>query len=85
MALTLGARVCIFPSMSTLAEVEAAVVSFSEEELAELERFVRTTKQAKYAKTRESVLDMAPLNLGTMLQPLGARDEWYDEMLEGRA
>jgi hypothetical protein len=71
--------------MSTLAEVEAAVATFSPEELAELERFVRATKQTKSAKARHSVMDLAPLNLGKMLRPLGTREEWYDEMLEGRA
>ena len=71
--------------MSTLTEVEAVVSAFSIEELAELERFVRTTKQAKSAKAQCSALDLAPLNLGRLLRPLGTREEWYDEMLDGRA
>jgi hypothetical protein len=31
-----------------------------------------------------SALDLPPLDLGRMLRPLGTREEWYDEMLEGR-
>lgn len=83
-ALTARVVACIFPSMSTLAEVEAAVATFSPEELAELELFVRMTKKAKSAKGRHSVMDIKPSHLGKMLRPLGTREEWYDEMLEGR-
>ncbi len=70
--------------MSTLAEIEQAVPQLTAAELAELERFVREAKRVKEAGTRPSVLDMKPLDLGTMLRPLGTREEWYDEMLEGR-
>ncbi len=74
-----------FPRMSTLLEVEAVVATFSSEELSELERFIRKSKQQKAVKAPQSALDLAPLDLGQTLRPLGTREEWYDEMLEGRA
>ena len=70
--------------MSTLAEIEAAIPQLTASELAELEQFVRKTKREKTAEPRRSVLDMEPSDLGEMLRPLGTREEWYDEMLEGR-
>ena len=73
-----------FPRMSTLLEVEAVVATFSSEELSELERFIRKSKQQKAVKAPQSALDLAPLDLGQTLRPLGTREEWYDEMLEGR-
>lgn len=74
-----------FAAMSTLAEIEAAIAQLTASELAELEQFVCKTKREKSAEPRRSVFDMQPLNLGEMLRPLGTREEWYDEMLEGRA
>ena len=71
--------------MSTLAEIESAVHFLSAEELAELELFVRKAKQEKAAPKRHSIMDIEPSSLGGMLRPLGTRDEWHDEMLEGRA
>ncbi len=73
-----------FRSMSTLAEIEAALPQLTAGELAELEQFLRKAKREKAAEPGRSVLDMEPLNLGAMLRPLGTREEWYDEMLEGR-
>lgn len=84
--------------MSTLAEVEAAVPQLSAEELAELEQFIRKTRREKEQAQRPSLrdiqpvsvgkiysaLDLPPLDLGRTLIPLGTREEWYDEMLEGR-
>jgi hypothetical protein len=70
--------------MSTLADVEAVVVQFSAEQLAELEQFVRQTRIEKTQGGGRSALDLPPLDLGRMLQPLGTRDQWYDEMLEER-
>jgi hypothetical protein len=70
--------------MSTLAEIEKAIPQLTASELAKLEQFVRKTKRAKAAEPGRSVLDMEPLNLGEMRRPLGTREEWYDEMLEGR-
>ncbi len=71
--------------MNTLAEVEAAVPKLSAQELAELERFVRNARLTKAKGGGPSALDLPPLDLGRMLKPLGARVEWYNEMLEARA
>ena len=70
--------------MSTLHDIEALVAQFSPEQLAELERFVRQMRLQKTRSGGPSVLDLAPLDLGRSLQPLGTREQWYDEMLEGR-
>ena len=70
--------------MSTLAEVEAVVRQFSAEELAALERFVRQARLSKAKGSGRSALELPPLDLGRMLKSLGGREEWYDEMLEGR-
>ena len=79
-----GERRRYFSNMNTLAEVEAAVPQLSVKELAELERFVRETRFKKTQGSGRSPLDLPPLDLGRQLKPLGTRDEWYDEMLEGR-
>jgi TATA-binding protein-associated factor Taf7 len=70
--------------MSTLAEVEAAVPQLSAEELAELEQFIRKTRREKENAQRPSLRDIKPVSVGKILRPLGTRDEWYDEMPEGR-
>ena len=70
--------------MSTLAEIETAVPDLTAEELLELEQFVRRTRQQKAGAVRPSLRDLEPVSAGGMLRPLGTRDEWYDEMLEGR-
>ena len=71
--------------MSTLSEVEAVVRQLSARELAQLERFVRQARLSKEKGSGLSALDLPPLDLGQMLRPLGTREEWYDEMLGGRA
>ena len=70
--------------MNTLAEVEAVVPQFSALELAELEQFVRQARLKKAQGRGRSALDLPPLDLGRQLKSLGTREEWYDEMLEGR-
>lgn len=70
--------------MSTLAELEAAVPQLSAEELAELEQFIRKTRREKESAQKPSLRDIKPVSVGKILRPLGTRDEWYDEMLEGR-
>jgi len=70
--------------MSTLAKIEAAIPQLTSGELAELEQFLREARREKAAVPGQSVLDMEPSSLGKMLGPLGTREEWYDEMLEGR-
>ena len=42
----------IFPAMSTLAEIGAAIPQFTASELAELEQFVRRTKREKAMEPR---------------------------------
>ncbi len=71
--------------MSTFHDLEAMLARFSPEELAELEKFIRQTRLEKTRGGGQSALDLPPLDLGRSLEPLGSRDEWYDEMLEGRA
>ena len=70
--------------MSTLAEVEAVIVNFPADQLAELEQFVRKTRKEKAASEKPSLRDLEPVSVGKILRPLGSRDEWYDEMLEER-
>ena len=70
--------------MSTLAEIEEAVPRLSAEELAHLERFIREARREKQRSKPHGVLDLEPVHLGEMLRPLGDREEWYDEMREGR-
>ena len=70
--------------MSTLHDFEAMVARFSPEQLAELEKFIRLTRLEKTRGGGQSALDLPPLDLGRNLQSLGTREQWYDEMLEGR-
>ncbi len=70
--------------MSTLLDIERAIVQCSSEELAQLERFVRQMRLQKTRSKGHSALDLPPLQLGRMLEPLRTRDQWYDEMLENR-
>ena len=70
--------------MSTLAEIEAAVPQLTNGELAQLEQFIHEVKREKVAATGHSIMDIKPSSLGKMLGPLGTREEWYDEMREGR-
>ncbi|MBM4094684.1 MAG: hypothetical protein FJ276_35545 [Planctomycetes bacterium] len=69
--------------MSTLHDIENIVAQFSPEDLAELERVIRKMRFQKTRSGGRSALDLPPLDLGHVLQPLGTREEWYDEMLEG--
>ncbi len=70
--------------MSKLTEIEKAVPHFSAEELAELERFVRTVRWAKEQSQKTSLRDIKPVSVGQVLGPIGTRAQWHDEMLEGR-
>jgi hypothetical protein len=70
--------------MSTLAEVEAVVPQFSLRELAELEQFVRQMRLVRMKGNGHSALDLPPLDLGSMLAPLGTREQWQEELREGR-
>lgn len=44
----------------------------------------RRPRREKARQSAASGFDLPPLDLGRMLRPLGEREEWYDEMLEGR-
>ena len=79
-----GGSAAIFTAMSTLTEIEEAVPRLSSAELEALECFVRKVRRAAEAP-RHSILEIQPSNLGGMRLPLGTREEWHDEMLEGRA
>jgi len=70
--------------MSTLAEIEKSVSQFAAEDLAELERIVRKARREKEQAQKPSLRDTNPVSVGRILKPIGARDEWYDEMQEGR-
>lgn len=76
-------RCYLFP-MSTLAEIEMAVPHFSVEELAELEQFIRNARREKERTLKPSLRDIEPASVGRILEPIGSRDTWHDEMLEGR-
>jgi TATA-binding protein-associated factor Taf7 len=71
--------------MSTIAEIEKAVPQLSAEELAELEQFIRKTRRARERARTPSLRDIEPVSVGRILQPLGTREQWYDETREGRA
>jgi hypothetical protein len=75
-----------------LTEVEAAADALSAEEKLELISFLaaRLRKSAPSldaapsATGGHSVLDIPSVSVGGFLHPLGTREEWYDEMLEGK-
>jgi hypothetical protein len=71
--------------MSTISEIEKAVPQLSVEELAKLEQLIRKTKRDKEGARKPSLRDIEPVSVGKILQPLGTRDQWYDEMREERA
>jgi hypothetical protein len=70
--------------VSTLTEIEEAVPRLSQAELDELEHFIRQEKMHRVSAVSHSVLDIGPVSLGPLQGHLGDRDEWHDEMLEGR-
>ncbi len=84
-ALSLRGAWCYLFPMSTLAEIEKSVSQFSAEELAELEQIIRKARREKEQAQKPSLRDTDPVSVGTILKPIGTRDEWYSEMLEGRA
>jgi hypothetical protein len=71
-------------SVNTIKEIEKAVPQLSAEELAELEQFVRKARRDKKRADKPSLRNIEPVSVGRILQPLGTRDQWYDEMREGR-
>lgn len=71
--------------MNRITEIEKAVPNLSRDELAKLEELIRKVRREKDGAHRPSLRDIAPLNVGKILQPLGTRDQWYDEMREESA
>lgn len=74
--------------MTTLTEIETAVEALSPEQKYTLYRYIEGQLQDVSGKTsvprRQSVLDIAPVHLGPVLQPLTGDDDLLDEMLETR-
>ncbi|MBX7209147.1 MAG: hypothetical protein K1X78_12590 [Verrucomicrobiaceae bacterium] len=68
--------------MSTLAEIEIAVPGLGLSELSHLEHLVRATRLRRERQSRRSALDLPPLQLGTVLQPLSPDDDLLEEMMD---
>jgi hypothetical protein len=49
-----------------------------------LEEIIRKARRQKEQARKSSLRDTDPVSVGTILKPIGTRDEWYSEMLEGR-
>ena len=71
--------------MSTIGEIERAVPQLSAEELAKLEQIIRQARREKERSSKLSLRKIEPVSVGKVLEPLGTRDQWYDEMREERA
>ena len=78
--------------MCTLAEIEAAVDELPAQQQEELLFFLtarlnngHTVQQPMPARAGCNVLDIAPVSVGEMRQPLSSGDDLLDEMLEARA
>ncbi len=74
--------------MKTLSEIESEVEALSPQHKYMLYRYLEGQLKAVSGMTslpqRQSVLDIAPVHLGTILKPLTSDDELVDEMLETR-
>jgi len=70
--------------VSTLADIEKSIAQFSAQELSKLEEIIREARRQKEQAQRPSLRETDPVSVGTILKPIGTRDEWYSEMLEGR-
>ncbi len=69
--------------MSTLAEIEAAILRLSAEDLAALEKRIQTERLKGPASTGHSILDIPLASVGAVLPSAGS-DDLLDEMLEDR-
>jgi TATA-binding protein-associated factor Taf7 len=69
--------------MGTLAEIEKFVSHFSAEELAELEQIIRKARREKEQVQNPRMRNTDPISVGTILKPIGTRNECYSEMLKG--
>jgi hypothetical protein len=76
--------------MHDLTELETAVDALSAQEKRELLQFLVSRLHAEGIDTADlhlpshSVLDIEPVSVGAVLQPLGRDDDLLGEMLEGR-
>lgn len=68
--------------MSTIAEIEAVLPQLRDDELSKLEQVVRAARQQRAQGTRQSALDLPPLQLGEVLRPLHEEDDLLGEMLD---
>jgi len=80
--------------MKTLAEIETAADALPAEDKQELVRYLLARLDAQTAEARyptemppqgHGILDIAPVKLGRVLQPVTSDDDLLGEMLEGRA
>jgi hypothetical protein len=73
--------------MLTLNEIEKAVDHLSPDQKRELHRYLEESLRngvQRPADRGHSVVDIAPVRLGSILQPPEADDDLLGEMLEGR-
>ncbi len=73
------------PNMNTITEIEKAVSQLSAEELTKLEQLIRKARREKERVGKPSLRNIEPVSVGKILQPIGNREQWYDELREGRA
>jgi hypothetical protein len=69
-------------TMSTLAEIEAALPNLSSEDLTKLEQTIRELLSKRDGPPGKSWRDIKPFNAGKMLKPLGPDDDILGEMIE---
>ncbi len=65
--------------------MEKAVPQLSAKELAQLEEFIRKARREKERAHKSTLREIEPVSVRKILQPLGTRDQWYDEMRENGA
>jgi hypothetical protein len=71
--------------MSTIGEIEKAVPHLSVKELEQLEEFIRKARRQKERVGNSTLREIEPVSVRKVLQPLGTRDQWYEEMRENGA
>jgi hypothetical protein len=72
--------------MSTLTEIESAAAKLPPDEQRDLLRWLaaRVGELAAMPSSRHSILDIAPVSLGGIIDSAGADDDILGEMLENR-
>lgn len=68
--------------MSTLEEIETAVRGLGPKELTHLEPIVRAARLQHERQSCPKALELPPLNLGALLQPLSDDDDLLEEMID---